>query len=237
MGWLCLEIMSVETETTSASPQATGVPPSQADEKIFLWGASLLAVAVAVGVILAARFRTGGDSSVLATDGRRLVNFQLTERSGRLVTQDELRSKFLVVNFVHTGCSVSCTLVNQRMAEVQKLVAGQNDVQLLSLTVDPGTDTPAALTKFANQFGADAQRWLFLTGEKRAIYQLIETSFLSRDTNATRMEMPGGFRKADHIALVDRDGQVRYYFPGMKFDTPAAIVKELQGLRAARPKF
>ena len=153
------------------------------------------------------------------------------------MTQDELRGKFLVVNFVHTGCSISCALVNQRMAEVQKLVADKDDVQLLSLTVDPGTDTPAALTKFANQFGADARRWLFLTGEKRAIYQLIETSFLSRDTNATRMEMPGGFRKADHIALVDRNGQVRRYFPGMKFDTPTAIVKALDELRSERPRY
>ena len=229
--------MSVETKPTSASSQATGVPPPQADEKIFLWGASLLAVAVAVGVILVAGFRTGGDSGAVATEDRRLVNFQLTERSGRSVTQDEFRGKFLVVNFVHTGCSISCALVNQRMEEVQKLLAGQNDVQLLSLTVDPGTDTPAALTKFANQFGADAQRWLFLTGDKRAVYQLIETSFLSRDTNATRMEMPGGFRQADHIALVDRDGQVRRYFPGMKFETPAAIVKEIDALRSERPRY
>lgn len=229
--------MSVETESASASSHAAGVPPPQADEKIFLWGASLLAVAVAVGVVFAAGLRTDGDSGALATEDRRLVNFQLTERSGRSVTQDELRGKFLVVNFVHTGCSVSCTLVNQRMAEVQKLVAGRSDVQLLSLTVDPGTDTPAALTRFASQFGADAQRWLFLTGEKRAIYQLIETSFLSRDTNATRMEMPGGFRKADHIALVDRDGRVRRYFPGMKFDTPVAIVKAIDELRSERPKY
>lgn len=229
--------MSVETESTSTSSQAASVPPSQADEKIFLWGASLLAVAVAVGVLLVTGFRTGGDSGTPATEDRRLVDFQLTERSGRSVTQEEFRDKFLVVNFVHTGCSVSCTLVNQRMAEVQKLVAGQNDVQLLSLTVDPGTDTPTTLTKFANQFGADAQRWLFLTGEKRAIYQLIETSFLSRDTNATRMEMPGGFRKADHIALVDRYGQVRYYFPGMKFDTPAAVLKAINELRSVRPKY
>lgn len=229
--------MSVETESVSVRPQDSGVPPSQADEKIFLWGAALLAVAVAAGVILLMVFRTDGDSGVPATDGRKLVNFQLTERSGRSVAQDELRDKFLVVNFVHTGCSISCALVNQRMAEVQKLVAGQDDVQLLSLTVDPGTDSPAVLTKFAKQFGADAERWLFLTGDRRSVYQLIETSFLSRDTNATHMEMPGGFRKADHIALVDRDGQVRRYFPGMKFETPGAIVKAIDELRAVRRKY
>jgi protein SCO1 len=211
--------------------------PSQADERIFLWGASLLAAAVAAGVVLMATLGNGGSEGELAVGERHLVDFNLTERSGRTVGMSELRGKFLVVNFVHTGCSISCALVNQRMAEVQKLVAGQNDVQLLSLTVDPGTDSPAVLTKFASQFGADPERWLFLTGEKRAVYQLIETSFLSRDTNATRMEMPGGFRKADHIALVDREGKVRSYFPGMKSGTPAAIVKAIDELRSARPKY
>jgi protein SCO1 len=229
--------MSAESESVPTEASGAAALPSQADERIFLWGASLLAVAVAAGVVLMATLRSGGGEGELAVGERRLVDFNLTERSGRAVGMNELRDKFLVVNFVHTGCSISCALVNQRMAEVQKLVADRNDVQLLSLTVDPGTDSPAVLTKFANQFGADADRWLFLTGDKRSVYQLIETSFLSRDTNATRMEMPGGFRKADHIALVDRDGNVRRYFPGMKFETPATIVKAIDELRTVRRKY
>lgn len=232
-----LSRMALETASVKSGINDSEAASPRADERIFLWGASLLAAAVAAGVFLAAGFRSGGDTGVEATEGRRLVDFQLMERSGRAVDANELRDKFLVVNFVHTGCSISCTLVNQRMAEVQKLVAGQDDVQLLSITVDPGTDSPAVLTKFANQFGADPRRWLFLTGEKRPVYQLIETSFLSRDTNSPLMEMPGGFRKADHIALVDRDGTVRRYFPGMKLETPAAIVKAIDELRAVRRRY
>ncbi len=229
--------MSAKSESVPTEAAGAAALPSQADDRIFLWGASLLAVAVAAGVVLITTLRSGGGESELALGERRLVDFNLTERSGRAVGLSDLRDKFLVVNFVHTGCSISCALVNQRMAEVQKLVAGQNDVQLLSLTVDPGTDSPAVLTKFAKQFGADAERWLFLTGDRRSVYQLIETSFLSRDTNATHMEMPGGFRKSDHIALVDRDGKVRRYFPGMKFETPGAIIKAIEELRAARRKY
>lgn len=224
------------TETRTADPGTA--PP--ADDKIFLWGVSLLAVAIFVGVALAAGFRLGPSMATDSAGGegqRHLVDFNLTERSGRTVGSGEVQGKFLVVNFVHTGCSISCGIVNQRMAEIQRLVAGQDDVQLLSLTVDPGTDTPAVLARFASQFGADPERWLFLTGDKRSVYQLIETTFLSRDTNASHLEMPGGFRKADHIALVDRDGKVRRYFPGMKFETPGAIVKAIEELRAARRKY
>lgn len=210
----------------------------QADTTVFLWGASLLAAAVFAAVFLVSGFSLPGDQGdELSKQPRQLADFSFTERNGQTVTRDSLHGKFLVVNFIHTGCSISCAMVNRQMSKVQEIVSGQDDVQLLSLTVDPITDTPAALSKFAEQFGADQARWLFLTGDKRAIYQLIETSFLSRDTNATHMEMPGGFRKADHIALVDRDGRVRRYFPGMKFETPGAIVKAIEELRAARRKY
>lgn len=225
-------------ESTSTTPSPVVSTPPAGDSKIFLWGVSLLGVAVFAGVIMAAWLKKGAiNQGVLPDQDRRVASFQLTERSGRIVDASEFRDKFLVVNFVHTGCSISCAIVNQRMAEVQKLVAGQDDVQLLSISVDPGTDTPSVLTKFAAQYGADPNRWLFLTGEKRVVYQLIEMSFLSRDTNAALMEMPGGFRMADHIALVDRDGRVRRYFPGMKFETPAAIMSALDQLRATRRKY
>src|SRR5882757_7302788 len=102
---------------------------------------------------------------------RTLTGFSLTDRTGRTVTQVELAGKFLVVNFVFTGCSITCLDVNRRMAEIQVLTAKQPDVKLVSLTVDPRTDTPAVLAAFGNRFGADTNRWLLLTGDKAVLYE------------------------------------------------------------------
>ena len=103
---------------------------------------------------------------------RHLVEFKLTDRSGRSVTQADLTGKFLVVNFVFTSCSLSCRAVNDRMEEIQRLVAGVNDVRLVSLTVDPRSDTPSVLARFADGYYADTNRWLFLTGDKAELYRL-----------------------------------------------------------------
>ena len=162
---------------------------------------------------------------------RQLGVFSFTNQVGRLVTQAEIQNKFLVVNFVHTGCSISCLQVNERMGQVQQLTSGQNDVRLLSFTVDPGTDTPPVLAKFGEKFGVDAARWDLLTGKKSDLYALIETSFLKRDTLHPTSPMPGGFQDVDRIAVVDRDGRVRRYFDGLRPETPAAIVKFLNELR------
>lgn len=162
---------------------------------------------------------------------RHLEAFTLTDQTGRTVTRADVAGKFLIVNFVHTGCSISCLQVNQRMAEVQRLTRGQEDVRLLSLTVDPRTDTPPVLAEFGAKFGADSNRWQLLTGEKAALYQLIETSFLKRDAQPQTSPMPGGFHDVDYIAVVDRTGKVRRYFNGMTDTTPAAIGKFLDQLR------
>jgi hypothetical protein len=70
-----------------------------------------------------------------------------------------------------------------------------------------------------------------LTGDKAQLYALIEASFLKREPLARSSPMPGGFQDVDYIAVVDRTGNVRRYFDGMKTTTPAAIVKFLDQLR------
>lgn len=162
---------------------------------------------------------------------RLLVPFSLTNQAGKSVSSSDVAGKFLVVNFIHTSCSISCLQVNQRMGELQNFIGAQPDVQLLSLTVDPRSDTPPVLAEFGQRFGADATRWQLLTGDKPQLYSLIETSFLSREINQATSTMPGGFHDVDRIAVVDRAGRVRRYFDGLSAKTPGAIAAFLEELR------
>jgi cytochrome oxidase Cu insertion factor (SCO1/SenC/PrrC family) len=63
------------------------------------------------------------------------------------------------------------------MARLQTDVAPLEDIRLVSITVDPERDTPAALSQYAERFKADPGRWLFLTGDKAAIYHLARDGF------------------------------------------------------------
>ena len=163
---------------------------------------------------------------------RQLTDFSLTGRSGRAVTRGELTNQFLVVNFVFSSCSISCQQVSQNMAEVQRLTATQPDVRLLSFSVDPRTDTPDVLAKFGDKFGADTNRWLLLTGEKPAVYAVIERSFLTRSEDPAWAVMPGSFVHAERIAVVDPAGNVRAFFDGMSKRAPGEIVEFIHRLRS-----
>ncbi len=223
--------MSASSEQAVTGDDAATVR-TPLDLKLFY---GFVVVLVAGMIALLVLWQPDGErSSQLATPElvRQLDTFAFTDQTGQIVTHEVVANKFAVVNFIHTSCSISCLQVNHQMAEVQRLTDGQDDVRLLSFTVDPLTDTPSVLAEFGKKFGTDATRWSMLTGDKNDLYELIEGSFLKREPLARDNLMPGGFIDADRIAVVDRAGRVRKFFDGMRSETPAAIVRFIDELRA-----
>jgi cytochrome oxidase Cu insertion factor (SCO1/SenC/PrrC family) len=207
--------------------------PLNHDGRLFLLIAIIVAVTFGAGgifLILALNHHES-DIGIKPDHPRQLVDFSLTDCTGRTVTRADLQGKILVVDFLLTSCSVSCPVVNRHMAEIQQLTIGQPDVRLLSLTVDPRTDTPASLMKYGARYGADTNRWFLLTGDKDTLYHLIATSFLPQDLDDPFVYMPGNFSHTERIALVDAHGHVQLYFDGMRRETTAKIVKEIDRLR------
>lgn len=156
--------------------------------------------------------------------------FSLTERSGRTVTSDDLAGRPYIVDFVFTTCAGPCPLLSQNMERLQDELGG-HDVQLVSITVDPERDTPEALTRYARRYGADPDRWLFLTGDKQAIYDLVRGGFLlAIDDGAISPDGtpgPGIITHSTKFVLVDAEGQIRAFYSGEE----SSIVEEvLDGL-------
>ena len=200
-----------------------------------LFQAALLALAGLVGlgfwVAATALSRRDELRGIPPDQPRQLADFSLTDSTGRAVTRSELDGKVLAVSFLFTGCGTTCPEVSERMAEIQRLTADRSDVRLVSLTVDPRSDTPPVLAKWGARYGADTNRWLLLTGSKATLQGLIGTSFLNTDASDPFNSMPCDFSGTERIAVVDKHGRVRAYFNGLRIETPAAVVKEIESLR------
>ena len=162
---------------------------------------------------------------------RNLVDFSLTNSAWRVVTRSDLKGKILVVDFLFTSCSVVCPYVNAQMAQIQQLTTNEPDVKLVSLTVDPRDDTPDVLAKYGERFGANTNRWLFLTGDRATLYALIGQSFLAKDIDDAFSYMPGNFAHTERIAVVDSEGNLRGYFDGLNQNTAGAVVDEIEKIR------
>jgi cytochrome oxidase Cu insertion factor (SCO1/SenC/PrrC family) len=162
-------------------------------------------------------------------------DFSLTERSGGTVTNADLAGKVWIASFVFTRCTGGCPQVTGTVARLQDAFRDQPDVRLVTFTVDPERDDPDELKKYAEHFGADSQRWLFLTGSEEQLYHLIEKGFkVPVQRNRGEDAKPGqevmhGFK----LVLVDRHGHHRGYFEGRQVDDMGQPVDELPKLRQA----
>ena len=107
------------------------------------------------------------------------TDVELTNQDGKKVHfySDVLKGKTVVVNAFFTTCTSVCPPINRNMEKIQEALGDRvgRDVFLVSLTVDPETDTPARLKEYSQKFHAGAG-WTFLTGKKEnldwALYKL-----------------------------------------------------------------
>lgn len=87
---------------------------------------------------------------------------------------DLIKGKTVAINFIFTNCTTICPPLAATFARVQKEMEGKvgRDVNLISISVDPLTDTPERLKTWGAKFKA-AAGWTFVTGNKQEIDQLL----------------------------------------------------------------
>ena len=177
--------------------------------------------------------RTGGSLAIYGT----VPPFSLTERSGRPVTQADLERKIWVADFVFTRCGSICPALSANMARLQTALRerGGETPTLVSFTVDPAADTPPVLTDYASRFHADPQQWLFLTGERAALYDLIGEGFhlgVAQREESGVTDPNQLITHSDRFVLVDRALRIRGYYHGLEAATVAEILRDIDRLRS-----
>ncbi|HWT03205.1 MAG TPA: SCO family protein [Pyrinomonadaceae bacterium] len=103
------------------------------------------------------------DAVVYNQNGRRL-NFYT----------DLVKGKVVAINFIFTTCTTICPPLTATFRRVQSELGEHmgRDIELISVSVDPVTDTPARLFDFAEKFKA-GPGWTFVTGDQSEIDSLL----------------------------------------------------------------
>ena len=101
----------------------------------------------------------------------------LLDQHGRPVQfyQDLVKDKVVVINFIFTTCSTVCLPAGAHFEALQRLLGDRmgRDVHLLSVSVDPVTDTPPRLRAWGEKFHA-GPGWTLLTGAKSKVDTLLK---------------------------------------------------------------
>ncbi|HEX6899499.1 MAG TPA: SCO family protein [Thermoanaerobaculia bacterium] len=104
------------------------------------------------------------DVPVLDQDGRKL-----------LFRSDLVAGKVVAINFLFTNCTTICPPLGATFGKLRKLLGERagRDVHLISISVDPVTDTPAHLKAWSAKFD-QGPGWTLVTGEREDITRLLK---------------------------------------------------------------
>lgn len=119
------------------------------------------------------RQQPGGEAR--ARSETRIPDIPVRDQNGRPLKfyTDLVKGKTVVINVMFTTCTTICPSLTATLRRVQEgLAARAPDVQLISISVDPITDTPERLRDFATRFHA-GPGWTFVTGDKADIDSLL----------------------------------------------------------------
>ena len=170
----------------------------------------------------------------------KVPDFEFVNQNGDTITNQDLLGKVYVIDFFFTTCPTICTPMSMNMSKINQALENQEDFRTVSITIDPDNDTPEVLKEYSKKYNAN-DKWLFLTGNKDAIYKLSREGFnayvAESENESIRFEHSGNF------ALVDRNGYIRsrkvrideenenwiYHYNGVQEnDIPAQIQEIIQ---------
>jgi protein SCO1 len=202
--------------------------------KIPFWEAWLVALACS-GSLSALAAPQAQASQSPATGPSFYDNFagmQLLDQAGRPLQLHRLRGKVVLFNFIFTGCSTVCPVQTHALSQMLRRMqpALRARVHLVSVSLDPLSDTPQTLATFAKGFQVDHAQWSFATGRTADIQRLAEALWLFRDGR-------GQAPLDDHATslwLVDAQGGLRIRYAGNPPDT-ARLERELGALAELKP--
>jgi protein SCO1/2 len=131
--------------------------------------------------------------------------FRLISQDGQTFDSHQLNGHVWVANVMFTQCQDACPLTSTLLHMLQSSTADLPQLKLVSISVDPLHDTPEVLARYGRTFGADRERWVFLTGDLQEIDHVSRMSLKLGGVDSTQMHNT-------QLVLVDRASRIRGYY-------------------------
>lgn len=159
-------------------------------------------------------------------------NLSFKTQTGATLTWDQLRGKTVIADVFFTRCKGICPKLSATMAGLHDRYFDDPEMRFLSISVDPENDSIEALRQYANQYGANADRWYFVTGDKEEIFKFANQVlyFSGKIDDSGNIQMVHD----ETLRLIDKDGFMRFngnFIDGTKPKDVERLHDELKLLR------
>lgn len=161
-----------------------------------------------------------------------LPAFSLLDASGAEITKVSLAGRPFIADFIFTRCPASCPRLTARMKELELRLPKSSQTRIVSISVDPEHDRPEVLAAYAERWEIRDPRWIFLTGEREAVWTLIRKGFLlpvEPQDDATNPIL-----HSNRFALVDAAGNLRGTYEAFEEGALDRLLADLAAVEAER---
>lgn len=161
-----------------------------------------------------------------------IPDFSFIDQNGDSVSLKNFENQVFVANFFYATCPTICPKMQNNVHLVVDKFKNNPAVAFISHTVNPEHDSVEVLKDYANRYGYPADKWEFVTGNKREIYRMAEDYY---HVVSTQSDGEADFIHSTIAVLVDKDHRVRGMYetssPAFYSEITAAIkalIKEYQ---------
>lgn len=158
----------------------------------------------------------------------RVGDFDFTDEMGKSCNSATLKGKVWVANYFFSNCKTICPIMMPNMLRVQEAFKGNNNLKMISFSVDPDRDSIAQLKIYGNVLGIDPTQWHLLTGNKVLLYRYARNQLFLTASDGDGG--PDDFIHSDKIALIDRQGHIRGYYEGTDKTDVQNLIKDIKKL-------
>lgn len=171
-------------------------------------------------------YRMENGISIADTVQHTIPPFSFIDQDGQTVTEKTVEGKIYVADFIFTTCPSICPVMTKNLKKVQDVFGENENVMILSHSIDPEYDQPAVLKKYAEEKGADTRFWKFLTGDRDTIYEICEKSYMA--FAKTDKEAPGGYIHSGFFVLIDKDRHIRGAYDGTEEGKTEMLIEDIK---------
>ena len=197
----------------------------------FLLGFFILLSAVFMGYYYKVSRETPKALPYIGEGDHVVRSFAFTNQEGKTITDQDVKGKIRVVEYFFTTCKGICPKMNENMSGVYETFKGNKNIVILSHTVDPKKDTVGAMKEYSMRFNADPSQWIFLTGDKKELYDMARYSYLVTAVDDTAVvDIQSDFIHTEKFVLVDPTGHIRGQYDGTDKGAVNQLIGDIQTL-------
>ena|SRR5690554_2155464 len=156
----------------------------------------------------------------------KIADFSLIDQNGENFSTSDLEGKYYVTDFFFTTCPTICPDMSSQLVRVQNAYKENADFMIVSHSVTPDIDTPKVLLEYGKRYEADFNKWVFLTGDKKQIYDLARKSYFAATTEGDGG--PDDFIHTENFVLVDKEKRIRGFYDGTDAESVDQLITDIE---------